>query len=72
MEQDKKNWIHIESQLPKDNEICWIYWKDREVLLGCRKECAPEPASFYSFEDDKIRWAYWWMPIKKPEAPKND
>jgi len=73
------NWISVKDQLPKPYEIVWIYWRDREVLLGCRvyegreeKECAANEG-WYSLEDEKCRFSNWWQyyRIDKPEAPKN-
>jgi hypothetical protein len=69
-------WIRVKDDLPKPFEVVWIYWRDREVLLGCRtaEDCEPEDC-WYSFEDDKCRWSNWWQRVQainldKPEPPK--
>lgn len=68
-------WINVKNKLPHLFEIVWIYWKDREVLLGCRtaEDCEPNEC-WYSFEDEKCRWNHWWMshkdsPCDKPRPP---
>ncbi len=30
-------WNNVKDSLPEPFEVVWIYWRDREVLLGCRK-----------------------------------
>lgn len=68
-------WISVNEKLPKLFEVVWIYWKDREVLLGCRVDLDSEPSEgWYSFEDDKCRWSNWWIPVDyytfdKPNGP---
>lgn len=77
-------WISVKEKLPNPFEIVWIYWRDREILLGCRTytgeeaiKCDPSEG-WYSFEDDKCRWNHWWQRVdgsnldkpKLPEAPK--
>lgn len=63
------NWISVKDSLPKPFEVVWIYWRDREVLLGCRiydgqDEFTSEPSDgWYSFADEKCRWANWWQRI---------
>jgi hypothetical protein len=60
-------WISVEDELPKPFEIVWIFWRDKEVLLGCRtyegaeeKECPPSEG-WYSFSDEKCRWTHYWQ-----------
>lgn len=71
-------WISVKDRLPRPFKNVWIYWRDREVLIGHRtyhgKEELDQPANegWYSIEDEKCRWTNWWMPIKKPEAPKDE
>ncbi len=56
-------WISVKDRLPEKYEIVWIYWRDREVLLGCKTDLKSEPEeSWYSFDDGKCRWTNWWMP----------
>lgn len=76
------SWIKVSDKLPQPFEVVWIYWRDREVLLGCRTyEDDPdgkkyEPSEgWYSFEDEKARWTHWWMSVKdsgldKPNPPQ--
>jgi hypothetical protein len=73
------NWISVHKQLPRPFEVVWIYWRDREILLGCRVYQNDEENSqsslegWYSFEDEKCRWTNWWMRVEdsldKPEPP---
>ncbi len=68
-------WISVKERLPKPYKPVWIFWRDREVLIGWRipGECCEEQPSwgFYSWEDEKVKWANWWLPIgNKPEPPK--
>jgi len=72
-------WIKVTDKLPKPYEIVWIYWRDREVLLGCRTyegkeehECEPSEG-WYSIGDEKCRWTNWWQyyRIEKPLPPKD-
>lgn len=74
-------WINVKDELPKPFEVVWIYWRNREVLLGCRTylgeeaaKCAPSEG-WYSFEDEKCRWTHYWQCVNssnydKPLAPK--
>jgi len=67
-------WISVIDQLPKAFEPCWIFWRDRQVLIGWRTveptEAGAEPNElWYSTEDEKCRWTNWWMPIQKPGKP---
>ncbi len=55
-------WISVKEKLPPLFEIVWIYWRDREVHLGCRTADDGEPHEcWYSFEDEKCKWTNWWM-----------
>jgi hypothetical protein len=74
------NWIKVTEKLPKPFEVVWIYWRDRQVLLGCRTyedeeaiKCDPSEG-WYSFEDGKCRWTRHWMSVHDsldpPDAPK--
>lgn len=77
-------WISVFDELPPAFTPVWIYWRDREVLLGCYTyegedvppkgdECCAE--GWYSFDDEKVRWCYWWKSatgssnIDKPLSP---
>lgn len=74
-------WINVEHELPKPFEVVWIFWRNREVLLGCRiyqgdeaLRCPPSEG-WYSFEDEKCRWTHCWQRVNgvnldKPEIPK--
>lgn len=73
------DWISVNTRLPELFEVVWIYWRDREVLLGFRCddqhniENDPE-SGWYSIEDEKSKWCKWWMPVRcspfdKPLAP---
>ncbi len=74
-------WINVKDCLPKPFEVVWIYWRDREVLLGCRvyvgneeTECDPSEG-WYSFDDDKCKWSNFWLRVDsstldKPLPPK--
>ena len=62
-------WIKCSERLPDPFDVVWIYWRDREVLLGCRTyigkektECDPTEG-WYSFADEKVRYTNWWMPV---------
>ena len=76
----KMTWINVVDDLPKAFEVVWIWWRDREVLLGCKttEHNESEPSeSWYSFEDEKCRWAHWWKRIDcsnldKPKPPNYD
>jgi hypothetical protein len=73
-------WVNVKDSLPEPWTVVWIYWRDREVLLGCRtyegresKECDPTEG-WYSFDYEKCRHTNWWMPINgssydKPPSP---
>ncbi len=76
------DWIKVTEDLPNPFEVVWIYWRDKEVLLGCRTYQGDEAIScdpsegWYSFEDEKCRWTHYWhrvdaMNLDKPNAPKN-
>jgi hypothetical protein len=63
-------WIKCSERIPKAFEVVWIYWRDREVLLGCRTydddptgEKYDAEEGWYSFADEKCRWAKWWQPV---------
>lgn len=58
-------WISVTERLPAPFQVVWIYWRDKEVLLGCRVNAeGSEPhENWYSFEDVKCRWTHWWMPV---------
>lgn len=74
-------WINVKQDLPKPFEVVWIFWRDREVLLGCRTyEDDPEGLKYdpsegwYSFEDEKGRWTNFWQRVDssnldKPKSP---
>lgn len=73
-------WISVNDSLPKPFEVVWIYWRDREVLLGIRIcegdesiRCDPSEG-WYSFADEKCRWTHWWQRVNaynfdKPDKP---
>lgn len=74
------SWKNVNHSLPKPYEVVWIYWRDREVTLGCRIyyeedaiNCHPSEG-WYSFDYDKCRWTLWWMYVKesldKPNPPE--
>lgn len=74
-------WINVKDALPKPFEVVWIYWRSREVLLGCRTytedeaDNSPEEEGWYSFEDEKCRNNHWWVSVAEagldaPDAPK--
>lgn len=77
---EEMEWINAKDRLPKPFEVVWIYWRDREVLLGCKiifenDDDVHPYEQWYSFEDVKCKWAYWWMPVNrytydKPAPPK--
>jgi len=72
-------WINVKNSLPTPYQVVWIFWRDSEVLLGCRvyegieETRCPPSEGWYSFEDEKCRWTDWWMPITssldKPKPP---
>lgn len=63
------DWIKCTDRLPNPFEPVWIYWRDREVLLGCRTYQGEEAIicdpceGWFSFEDDKCRWTHYWMKV---------
>lgn len=68
-------WISVIERLPKPYEPCWIYWRDRQVLIGWRvyekeEEFTTLPhEGWYGTQDEKVRWTHWWFPILKPNNP---
>jgi len=59
-------WIHVNEKLPPLHCPVWIYWRDREVLIGYRVYEGENPSdAWYSVEDGKMRWANYWMPISE-------
>jgi hypothetical protein len=59
-------WTSVYNELPKPFEVVWIFWRDREVLLGCHtyEHGEGEPnEGWYSFEDEKCRWTHWWQRV---------
>jgi len=77
-------WISVKERLPEDDIPVWIYWKDREVLIGQYSYQGEDrnldfsstddySLGFYSFEDNKCRAVKWWMPItNKPMPPSKN
>jgi len=65
-------WIHVKDRLPNQNEPVWIYWRDREVVIGWKCYSFGEPSEdWYSYHGgDKARWTNWWMPIDLKQKPK--
>lgn len=75
-------WFKVQDKLPDPWDVVWVYWRNREVLLGCRTyegeeaiKCPPEEG-WYSFSDEKCRWTHWWMPVTRqsyePPEPPNE
>lgn len=71
-------WISVKDRLPAQHEPVWIYWRDKQVVIGWRTlgDFGGTPSeNWYSYEGgDKERWTNWWMPIdykNKPETPKD-
>lgn len=73
-------WIKCADKLPKIYEVVWIYWRDREVLLGCKlfeeDENSYPSEQWYSFADDKCRSSKYWQPVDgtnydKPDPPED-
>ena len=67
-------WTSVYDSLPDDNEPVWIYWRDREVVIGWKTYRHGDASEdWYSYQGgDKCRWAKWWMPIdlkNRPSAP---
>jgi len=65
------DWISVGSSIPVPFQVVWIYWKDVEVLLGCRIDddwIASE--DWYSFDDEKCGWARFWLPIESGNLDK--
>lgn len=61
------DWISVEKRLPELFEIVWIYWRDNEVVLGCRcndgQNSDNDPEwGWYSFSHEKSKWTHFWMP----------
>lgn len=71
------NWINVNDSIPEPYTIVWIYWRNNEVLLGCRVNNEGDPTqNWYSFDDEKCKWANFWLPIEsgnldKPNKPEN-
>jgi hypothetical protein len=67
------DWISVKDRLPNLKEIVWIYWRDQEVLLGCKAYETNEPQhGWYSFGHMKARYTRWWMYHEDcPFAPPN-
>ena len=67
-------WISVYDRVPKEFEIVWVFWRDREVVIGYQtlspKEGYHPDEHWYSLENEKERWAKYWMPIKRPKKPK--
>lgn len=66
------NWISVKDRLPDQWEPCWIFWRDREVVVGCRtyKPNEYDPCEGWYEYENKVRNAHWWMPLVKPEPPE--
>src|SRR5580692_8071363 len=62
------SWTNVNERLPDGSQLVWIYWRDREVLLGFKvdHDCDPE-WGWYSLEDDKCKWTKYWRPIEGSE-----
>ena len=65
-------WISVKDQLPGDQEPVWIYWRDKEVVIGWKTYRHGKPSeNWYSYHGgDKERWTNWWMPIDLKQKPK--
>lgn len=74
-------WISVRDRLPKTDEPVWIYWRDRDVVIGWYTLYGEERErkiqqdlqheEWYSWEYEKCRWTNWWMPIgDKPSVPE--
>jgi hypothetical protein len=65
-------WIMVTERLPRPFQPVWIYWRAKEVLIGCRiyegdEETRYSPIEgWYSFEDEECRCTFFWMPIEGP------
>ena len=66
------DWINVEDRLPNLDEPVWIYWKNREVVIGHKTAIDCEPSEcWYSYQGgDKCKWTNYWMPIDKKIRPK--
>lgn len=76
-------WINVKDSMPEPWDVVWIYWRNQEVLLGCKtyegaeyRNCSPSEG-WYSFEHEKCRGTNWWLPVTrasfdKPDAPKEE
>ena len=49
------NWTNVYDALPAPFEVVWIYWRNREVLLGCR---------VYEDDPNGKKYGYWGSSIK--------
>ncbi len=71
-------WISVENELPKPFEVVWIYWRDKEVLLGCRTYQDAEhydcevSEGWYSFDYEKGRWTNYWQRVSASNLDKPD
>lgn len=76
----QQKWVNVKNGLPEPFEVVWLYWRNREVILGCRTYTGDEeircPADegWYSFEDQKGGWCDFWMRLEdsvdEPDPPK--
>ena len=73
-------WIKVTASVPRPFEVVWIFWRNREVLLGCKTDdiehCEPHEG-WYSFKDENRKWTDYWMrvsssSIDKPQPPKDE
>lgn len=61
-------WMNVKDSMPKPYEVFWIYWRDREVLLGCITDAWDDSHpewGWYSFEDEKCKWAFHWQRVDR-------
>lgn len=72
-------WINVKDSIPSPFQVVWIYWRDREVVLGCRivelAEGDNPSEEWYSFDHEMCRWTHWWQPVSssnwdKPKKPQ--
>lgn len=70
MTKQYEEWTNVKDDLPEQFEVVWVYWKNQEIVLGCRcmEESYPN-TGWYSFAHEKIRWADFWMRIKSLDKP---